>query len=127
MPSFASPWSIVCRNSRTNEPSLASHGRYLQEGVGRLAQPYSLEEALNHKKHELEVLRADSKPLDIPRTKRDMELLSQQIREIQRYLKDGGELKLPKCYKAKQICLLGLTQVRSCLPESGRCAWAFRS
>lgn len=53
--------------------------------------------------------------------------LQGHVREIERYLKEGGALALPPCCKAKgHICLIALRRFDGCLMGPGECGFSVR-
>ena len=91
----------------------------------RLKHPVS--EALGNKQHEMALRRSDlASPFyqGDPWVLEQIALLEGHIAEIRRYLKEGGQLTLPRCCRqADHICLVAVTGFNVCILTPG--GWLF--
>lgn len=60
-------------------------------------------------------------------TKRQITHLQAHIAEIQRYLREGGDLKLPRCcWPFGYICLIAMTGFDACIMTPEECGFSLR-
>jgi hypothetical protein len=96
--------------------------------------PEALKHALTQKNEEIHTMRkrlaSEYYADDVPYQTWGEDVLSclqGHIREIQRYLREGGRLTLPPCCKEEgHICLIAMRRFNACLMTPGECGFSLK-
>lgn len=123
------PYKSLCSNHSPNPCDSTERLGFagFSKTSPRLATKF-VQETLSQKQHELKVRERD---LETPYytndewTKRQISLLKEQIDEIERYLAEGGNLRLPFCGNRPDfICLIAISGFDSCIMQPDECGFS---
>ena len=76
-----------------------------------------LTQALSQKKAELDLLRHDLTTVEFrgdPWRIKSISILESQVKEIERYMKDGGKLNIGECCQQEGTCILAFKRFDVC-------------